>query len=211
MPTVALVCFFDRCDGFGDELRHAAAVGVAEAEHRRARLLRRQQRLQRVLADWRGTCRRNARRRRRPAGRPRLHQADRVADHLQVFFERDAQHLLSTWNSLVLPTSVTTGVSRLEQRLHARIVLRLHPAPAGHAERGDLRVLQLQLAHVAEERLVLRVGQREAAFDVIDAELVELLRDQQLVLQREVEPFALRAVAEGGVVDFDAALVVLMV
>jgi hypothetical protein len=36
-----------------------------------------------------------------------------------------------------------------------------------------------------------------------DAELVEAARDQQLVLQGEVDAFALTAVAEGGVVNTD--------
>src|SRR5205823_4431657 len=94
------------------------------------------------------------------------------------------------------------GVEEFFQQL---VVLGLDAAAAGHAERGDLRVLELQLADVAEEGGVLRVGAGEAALDVIDAELVELLGDEKLVLEREVEPLALRAVAEGGVVDFDAA------
>jgi hypothetical protein len=66
-------------------------------------------------------------------------------------------------------------------------------------------VTEVEAADVLEESAVLLVGAGEAALDVIDTEFVELLRDQQLVLEREVEPLALRAVAEGGVVDLDAA------
>jgi hypothetical protein len=65
-------------------------------------------------------------------------------------------------------------------------------------------VAQLHLPHVAEERHVLRVGEREAALDVVHAEVVQFPGDQQLVLERKVEPLALRAVAQGRVVDLDA-------
>jgi len=92
-----------------------------------------------------------------------------------------------------------------DEGLHAGIVRGFDAAAAGHAEGADLRVLQLHLAHVAEERRVFRVRQWESAFDVIHAELVELLRDHHLVLKREVEPLALRAVAKGRVVDLDAS------
>jgi hypothetical protein len=66
-------------------------------------------------------------------------------------------------------------------------------------------VLEVEFAHRAEVLGVLRVRQRVAALDVIDADLVESLGQQQLVLQREVHALALAAVAERGVVDADAA------
>ncbi len=51
---------------------------------------------------------------------------------------------------------------------------------------------------------VLLVRQRIAPFDEVEAQLVEPLGDQQLVLQRKVDAFALAAVAERRVVDLDA-------
>ena len=48
---------------------------------------------------------------------------------------------------------------------------------------------------------VLLVRSGEAPFDEIEAEVVEHLRDEELVLHGEVDPFALGAVAEGGVVE----------
>jgi hypothetical protein len=137
-----------------------------------------------------------------PAGRP--HQPDAVADHLQVLVDRDAEHP----GDLELAALADDRHDRrlgLEQRPHARVVLGLDPAAAGHAERRHLRVLQLELPHVAEERGVLRVAQREPALDVVHAQLVQLLRDQQLVLERQVEPLALGPVPQGRVVDLDAA------
>ena len=110
------------------------------------------------------------------------HEPDRIADHLHVFFERDRQDRLH----LVLAALADdrhAGRLRIEQGFHAGIVLRLDPAAACHPKRADLGAAQLELANVFKERGVLGIGEGEAAFDVIDAELVEPLRDQQLVLQ----------------------------
>ena len=63
---------------------------------------------------------------------------------------------------------------------------------------------QRQLADFLEILEVLGIGQRIAALDEIDAQLVEPLGDVQLVLQGEVDALALAAVAQGGVVDVDA-------
>ena len=57
-----------------------------------------------------------------------------------------------------------------------------------------------------EELLVLRVRARPAALDVVDAELVQPPSDLQLVLQRQRDPGALAAVAQGAVVDRDPAV-----
>ena len=47
---------------------------------------------------------------------------------------------------------------------------------AGHAEGGDLGVLQRQVADLLEVLDVLGVGERIAPFDVVDAQLVEPAR-----------------------------------
>src|SRR5207249_5171022 len=64
---------------------------------------------------------------------------------------------------------------------------------------------QFEIASAREVFGVLRVARGVAAFDEIDADLIQPLRDLQLVLQREADAFTLGAVAEGGVVDLDAA------
>src|SRR6516164_3772409 len=51
---------------------------------------------------------------------------------------------------------------------------------------------------------VLRVGKRVAALDVVDAEVIEPLRDAELILKRKVDALALTAVAECRVVDVNA-------
>ena len=92
---------------------------------------------------------------------------------------------------------------RVEQRLHAGVVGRLHALAARHAERAQPAVPQRLGGDPLKELGVLRVRERVAAFDEIEAELVEPPGDEQLVLQREVDAFALGAVAERGVVDLD--------
>jgi hypothetical protein len=52
-------------------------------------------------------------------------------------------------------------------------------------------------------RLNLRFFAGPAAFDVMNAERVELLGDAEFVRDREVDAFALTAVAQGRVVYFD--------
>src|SRR5262249_40020212 len=50
-----------------------------------------------------------------------------------------------------------------------------------------------------EEFLVLGIRSRPAAFDVVNSQLIQLLRDDQLVVYRERDRLALRAVAQRGV------------
>jgi len=57
--------------------------------------------------------------------------------------------------------------------------------------------------HTLKELGVFVIRQGIAPFDVIEAQAVELLGDQQFVLQREADAFALAAVAEGRVVDLN--------
>src|SRR5262249_59710909 len=74
----------------------------------------------------------------------------------------------------------------------------------GHAEGGDAGVAEAQVPDLTEVLVVLGVGQRVAALDEVDAEVVEPLGDEELVLEREVDALALAAVPQGGVVDEDA-------
>ncbi len=77
---------------------------------------------------------------------------------------------------------------------------------AGAAEGGDLRVLELELLRLAERLDVLGVGAGPAAFDVVHAEGVEPLRDAQFVGEGKVDAFALRSIAEGGIVKGDLGI-----
>ena len=68
--------------------------------------------------------------------------------------------------------------------------------PPRHAERRERRA---EFAVLGEQFGVGRIRARIAALDVVDAELVEQLRDRELVVQREIDAVHLRAVAQRGV------------
>jgi hypothetical protein len=93
------------------------------------------------------------------------------------------------------------GLDQLAQHI---VVVGRPSRPAGRAEGDQLAGLEVQLRRrPLEELLVLGVGAGPAPLDVVDAEVVELLGDAQLVLDREREPLPLAAVTKGGVVDLD--------
>ena len=96
------------------------------------------------------------------------------------------------------------GVPALDQRLHPLIVLGGDVSAPGHAEGGDFRVLQIQVAHRAKVGGVLGVGKRITSFDIVESRFVEPGRDQQLVLKREIDSLTLAAVAQRGVVNEDS-------
>src|SRR5581483_8041248 len=75
----------------------------------------------------------------------------------------------------------------------------------GRPERDQLAGRERQLRRRAtEELVVLGVRARIAGLDVVDAEPVELLRDAQLVVDRERDALELAPVAQRRVVDRDA-------
>ena len=127
---------------------------------------------------------------------------DGVADHGEVFVERGAQDFLD-----VKPRGFADegddGRAGLEQERDLLVLGDGGVRAAGAAEGGEFGVLELELFGFAEEFDVFFVGARPAAFDVVHAEGVEALGDAEFVGEGEVDAFALRAVAEGGVVEGD--------
>ncbi len=196
-------CRLGSDDGFGDLFRQASAVCVAEADKFRAGILGCLDRLQGEVAigsqaveevlgvvDDLTTF----------AGQ----KADRVADHRKVLFLVDTQH----FGDVQVPGLAddrANGSFRVPQGEHPDVLVSSNALAASHAEGRDLRVLPVGVGSSLKELLVLRVRQRIAAFDVVKAEVVEHLRDEQLVLQRKVDAFALAAVSECGVVNLDAS------
>ena len=124
-------------------------------------------------------------------------------DHRQVLFGRRLQHLEDVQQPGLAEDRDDRRVG-VEQQAHLVVVRRramslrrVEPNAASRARR-NVRCLRL-----LEELDVLGVRARPAALDVVDAEGVEPLGDAQLVGDREGDAFALGAVAQGGVVDFD--------
>ena len=71
----------------------------------------------------------------------------------------------------------------------------------GAAEGGEPCAPQVERASALEEFRVFDVRAGPAAFDVIDAEFIELAHDRQLVFNRKRHAFALRAITQRRVVD----------
>ena len=92
-----------------------------------------------------------------------------------------------------------------EQGDEAGIVLRAPARPSRHAEDGKLGMDKI--GHRGVESVVRRVGAGPAALDVIDAEPVEFLGDGDLVVDVEVNPLGLGAIAQCTVVKIDPSIV----
>ena len=152
-----------------------AAIGVAQAEHLSARLLRRFERAQRVIR----------------VGLVAVEEVlgvvdhflavlvevlDRLGNQLEVFVERNPQRAFH----VQVPRLAENRRHRsagFHQRPHVAILRHAVLGEPGRAERGQPGVFQVQPAGALEELLVLRVRARPAAFDVIDAQLVQFLCD----------------------------------
>ena len=68
---------------------------------------------------------------------------------------------------------------------------------------ATLAFFHLRRRGLLEELHVLGIGARPAAFDVMNPESIELFGNAQFVRGREIDAFALAAVAQGRIVDFD--------
>ena len=99
-------------------------------------------------------------------------------DQLQVLFLGDAQRALHV-QVPALAEDRDHRRARFHQRAHVAVLLHRVLGEARGAEGRQPGVLQLQLARRARRTLVLGIGARPAAFDVVDAQLVQLLRDER--------------------------------
>src|SRR3569833_4546416 len=62
----------------------------------------------------------------------------------------------------------------------------------------------LELRLLGIEFGIGRIGAGIAALDIVDAEIVQHLRDDLLVMQREIDAVGLRAVAQRGIEEIEA-------
>ena len=129
----------------------------------------------------------------------RDHGLDAVTDAFEVFLIAAAQRHFH----VIVPAfrhqadGIRLGLDELAQ---ARIVGGGNAGALGHAEGDEAGLLR---ALPGEECRVGRVRSRIAAFDEVDAELVQHGRDGDLVLDREVDARRLLAVAERRVEQSD--------
>src|SRR5581483_1652606 len=98
------------------------------------------------------------------------------------------------------------GHLRRQQLMQLQVVLRGDMRAAGAAKGGQARVLERNPLHALEEGFVLRIGAGPAALDKVHSELIQTAGNANLILDTEANAFALRTVAQGGVVDLDSSL-----
>ena len=124
-----------------------------------------------------------------------LEISDGVADDVEVGLPADAQIVAD----VQIPGLADDRHDRrlgLEQLSYVQIVRCGRIRAASRAERGDSRVLQFELANLGEKLLVAGIGSGPTALDVADAAVIELLRNAELVLERECHVLGLGAVAQ---------------
>ena len=192
-----------RVDRGRDFAGQRPSVGVAEHEHVRACVLRRGQCLERVRRVGLEAVEEVLRVEDHFTA-VLLHVSHGVPDHPQILVRRSLQDLGHVQHPGLGHDRDRLGLD-VEQRLQPLIgfgsALRLERA----AERAESCVLEVKRPRLSEELPLLLVRQREAALDVVEAKLIELDRDGQLILSRERDPGSLAPVPERGVVDFDAS------
>src|SRR5689334_10229578 len=66
----------------------------------------------------------------------------------------------------------------------------------GRTESGKFSVVKLQFLCALKENFVLWIRARPTAFDIVDAQLIQLFGDEQLVIYRKGDRLALGAVPE---------------
>ena len=189
----------DGAGGLGHLRRQARAVGVAQRHVLRPGGDGRPQALERVLGilaprveEVLGVV--------DDALAPPDEIADRIGDHAQVLGARDLGDLVQVQR----PGLADQGAYRREavgQLSQGGVVLGCHAAAAGHAERADVRTLQLDAREQPEQLGILRVGADESGLDEVDTEPVERLHHPHLLRCRQGHPLPLHAVAQGRVVE----------
>src|SRR2546422_3208095 len=133
-----------------------------------------------------------------PAEPPEV--AHGIRDHAKILVAGRLEHALHVEGGALSDERDHRRLG-LEQSGEAGIVLATAVRSPGHAEGGDPPIVEPFLTDPTEELRVLGVRARPAAFEVVDAQLVQPVRDFQLVVNRKRQALALRAVPQCRVVQ----------
>ena len=126
-----------------------------------------------------------------------------VRDHPAVFRRVDAEDVGDVQTPAFAEDRHHGRLGR-EQLRNLRVFFHGEVCAARAAEGGELRAAEASRLGGVEKGGVLRVGPGPAALDVVHAERIEFFGDAQLVQHAKVDALALRAVAQGGVVEGEA-------
>ena len=131
-----------------------------------------------------------------------MRKSNSVGDHRHVFIRRCPKHFLDVQQPC-LSINGNDGRLRLQQETHLVIISGGDILAAGRTERGQLRAPEFLAFGLVKKLDVLGIGPRPAALNVMDAERIKLRGNAQLIHHGKVDAFALTAVAQGRIVDFD--------
>ena len=186
-------------DDVGDFLRKRAAIGVAEHHPARAGLVGGAGAGERIIGIGLEAVEEMLAINHRLAtgGDNRLHA---LADGGEIVVERRLERDMDVIVPALGDKHDRIGRA-VEHAGEARIVGGGAAGAARHAEGGKAGIGR---ALLVEEGGIERIGTRNAALHVIDAEPVEQCGDGALVLEREIDARRLRAVAQGRVEKMDA-------
>ena len=183
-----------------DFVRQGSAVGVAEHQPARARLLGGGEAGHGIIGiglvaveEMLGVEHRLV--------HARLGVGERVGDHLEILGAVDFERHV---DMEVPGLADHADVARLglQDRRQPGVVGGAAPGAARHAEGHELGILELR--RIGEEPVVGRVRARPAALDIVDAQPVELARDRGLVGHGEIDALRLGPVSQGGVEEVDS-------
>ena len=130
--------------------------------------------------------------------------AHTVGNHRNVFIEFDLERLLDMEIPGLADHADGTDLS-IEQCRQAGIILGTAAGPAGHAKSGELGTLEFW--RVGKKRIIGRICARPAAFDIIEARIIQQPCDEGLVGRVKVNTLGLRAIAPRGIKYIYAILV----
>jgi hypothetical protein len=191
----------DRAGRLGDLERQRRAVRVAQAHSVGAGVRRRAQALERIgrvvaepVEEVLGVV--------DDALAGGSEERDRLGDHREVLIAVDAHDLLEVQRPRLADDRADRG-ERARQDPHPLVLVGRHAAPARHPERGDLRPVERLAREQLEQLELLGVRRREAGLDQVHAQLVEAMRDAQLLVRGQRHPLTLHPVAQGRVVELD--------
>src|SRR5260370_4932815 len=131
-----------------------------------------------------------------------LEKAHSLGDQLEVLPFGDSQGTPGV-QLPALAENGNHGRAGLDQSQNAGIGLYCISCRASRAERSQLRMTKLQIPCLDKKFLVLGVGAGPAAFNVVNAEFIQHLRDKELVFQGDGNGLALAPIAKRGIKSKD--------
>ena len=132
-----------------------------------------------------------------------LQIADGFGDDGEVFVFGDAESA-GDMEVPALAEDGDDGGSGIDQLTDVAVFLNGILREARGSEGCELCMLQLQTARLLEEFFVFGIGTRPSAFNVVNTELIEFPGNEDFVIDRERDGFALRAVPKSGIESLNA-------